>query len=671
VPIGDKMAENRVSLLIVEDDLVDQMAYERFIIREALPYDYMFANSVDSARKILASHSFDVILSDYMLGDGTGLEVFGNIGDAPIIVVTGTGNEETAVKAMKMGASDYLIKDPDGYYLKILPATVQNALDRKRAETELKKYKEELENLVEQRTRKLRESEARYRTLITRMTNGFALQEIICDKEGMPVDFRYLEANSEFEKLTGQKIEDIKGKTALELFPETDPRLIEKYGRVALTGVSVHFEYYSSMLNKYFDIIAYSPEPGRFATIMTDITARKKTENEKRLLEKQLLQTQKLEALGTLAGGIAHDFNNILSIIFGYIELAQLDINNPALVSDDLTEMKKAAFRARDLVNHILAVSRRAEEKRRHIRLKDVVNEAIKLLKSTIPSTITVTAHVDSDKIVFADSSQMHQVIMNLCTNAYHAMKTSGGELVVRLTDIEIREGALIPLPDMKPGAYIRLSVTDTGHGMDDETMAKIFDPYFTTKGVGEGTGLGLSIVHGIVTSHDGYIHVESRKDEGSTFYIYVPIAGTEPDKEAAESKVTLSGSERLMVIDDETGITDVTSRILKGQGYSVTVFNAGRPAFEEFQKNHEAYDMVITDMSMPEINGFELIKKMRGIAPEKPFIICSGFSDLINKESLKDMGLYYVSKPVVMGDLMKTIREIFDTPAAKSEAKV
>lgn len=664
------MSENRIKLLIVEDDHVDQMAYERFIIREALPYDFKFANSVDSARKVLASHSFDVILSDYMLGDGTGLEVFGNIGDAPIIVVTGTGNEETAVKAMKMGASDYLIKDPDGYYLKTLPITVKNALDRKKAETELKKYKEDLENLVEQRTRKLRESEERYRTLITRMTNAFALQEIICNEEGIPVDFRYLEANSEFEKLIGQKMENIKGKTALELFPETDAALIEKYGRIALTGVSVHFEYYSSRFNKYFDIIAYSPEQGQFATIITDVTVRKKTENDKRLLEKQLLQNQKMEALGTLAGGIAHDFNNILSIIFGYIELAQLDITDPEQVSNDLIEMKNAAFRARDLVNHILAVSRMAEEKKQHILLKDVINEALKLLKSTLPSTIEVLAGIGSEKIVFADPSQMHQVIMNLCTNAYHAMKNSGGRLTVTLEDMVIGKENISPIPDMKSGEYIRLKVTDTGHGMDEETKEKIFDPYFTTKGVGEGTGLGLSIVHGIITKHDGYISVESNKGEGASFAIYFPVAGTAPDKKEVTSDNVKRGTEHLMVIDDETGITNVTSRILKGNGYSVTLFNKSRQAYEEFYANHESYDMVITDMTMPELNGLELAKKIQMIDPGKPIIICSGFSDLINKESLSDMGIYYISKPVVMGDLMKKIREIFDNRVTQASAK-
>ncbi len=442
-------------------------------------------------------------------------------------------------------------------------------------------------------------------------------------------------------------------------------------------GMCLLFEWagVTNILEPYEDLIgALIPMMWAFIlyAILQNISGKdlKESEEQKRLLEKQLLQTQKMEALGTLAGGVAHDFNNILSVIFGYIDLAQLDISDQDKITGDLTEMKKAAFRARDLVNHILTVSRRSEEKKRHIRLKDVVNEAINLLKSTIPSTIGVTTHIDSDKIVFADSSQMHQVIMNLFTNAYHAMKETGGELSVLLSDTEIRKDSFYPLPEMVPGEYIRLTVTDTGHGMDYETKEKIFDPYFTTKEVGEGTGLGLSIVHGILISHDGYISVESRKGEGSSFSVFIPVAGTEQDKEKVEPDIQKFGTEHLMVVDDETDITTVTARMLKRYGYSVKVFNTGGLAYEEFRNNYRSYDMLITDMTMPDMNGLQLAKKMREIDPHKPVIICSGFNDLINRESLKDMGIYYIAKPVILGDLMKKIREIFDNPGAYPATK-
>lgn len=303
------MDGNKIRVLIVEDDLVDQMAYERFIKKESLQYEYTFADSVESAKNKIASNTFDIVISDFMLGDGTALDVFPEVKDLPMIVVTGTGNEDTAVKAMKLGVSDYLIKDPGGFFLKTLPLTVKNAIARRNTESELKRYRENLESLVNERTKKLKESEEQYRTLITRMINPFALQEVICDENGHPCNFRFLEVNSAFEDMAASKKEEMVGRAALDIFPEMDRTLIEKFGKVALKGDSVHFEYYDEKSDKYFEILVYSPKADQFATIFTDITARKNTEKENKILEKQLLHTQKMEALGTLAGGIAHEFD--------------------------------------------------------------------------------------------------------------------------------------------------------------------------------------------------------------------------------------------------------------------------------------------------------------------------------------------------------------------------
>ncbi len=666
------MDGNKIRVLIIEDDQEDKMAYERFIKKESLNYEYVFANSAESARKIIASQSFDVILSDYVLGDGNSLDVFSDITDTPIIVVTGSGNEETAVMAMKMGASDYLIKDPDGFYLKTLSLTVRNAIERRKAEDELKKYKETLEKLVDQRTKKLKESEERYRTLITRMINAFALQEIICDENGNPCDFRFLDVNAAFEEMTGIKKDKIIGKTAFELIPGMDASLIEPYGKVALKGDSEYFEHYSEQLDKYFEILVYSPGSGQFATIYTDITYRKKAEEEKRLLEKQLLQTQKMEALGTLAGGIAHDFNNILSIIFGYIDLASFDLADTNKIMEDLEEMKQAANRAKDLINHILTVSQRTEHKKQFIQIDLVIKEAVNLLKSTIPSSIAINIDIDSKKTVLADSSQIHQVVINLCTNAYHAMKKSGGKLTVSLKDVEILKDDSASELDMPPGEYVRLDVTDTGHGMDDETLEKIFDPYFTTKEIGEGTGLGLAIVHGIITHHNGYISVSSGAGSGTTFHIYFPTAvkETEADAVSTHPDPPREGNERILVIDDEIGITNITSKILSEYGYNITVFNKSISAYEEIHKNSDWYDLIITDMTMPEMSGLELAGKVREVDPGKPVIICSGYSDQINNEIATDMGVHYISKPVVMSELTKLIREILDKPDTPAEVK-
>lgn len=657
------MDGNKIRVLIVEDDLVDQMAYDRFIKKESLQYEYTFADSVESAKNKIASNTFDIVISDFMLGDGTALDVFPEVKDLPMIVVTGTGNEDTAVKAMKLGVSDYLIKDPGGFFLKTLPLTVKNAIARRNTESELKRYRENLESLVNERTKKLKESEEQYRTLITRMINPFALQEVICDENGHPCNFRFLEVNSAFEDMAASKKEEMVGRAALDIFPEMDRTLIEKFGKVALKGDSVHFEYYDEKSDKYFEILVYSPKADQFATIFTDITARKNTEKENKILEKQLLHTQKMEALGTLAGGIAHDFNNILSIIFGYIELATLDILKPDKIKDDIEEIKNASYRARDLINQILTVCRKTKHEKQYVKIAPIIEETVKLLKSTIPKSIQIEHVIDTDKTALADPSQIHQVIMNLCTNAYHAMRENGGTLTVLLNNIEIIQGSSIRGQDIPPGNYIGLEVIDTGYGMNEKTKEKIFDPYFTTKEIGEGTGLGLAVVHGIVKSHNGFIAVFSREGAGTKFYIYLPVAEKMAESNNIENtqRVARRGTERILIVDDEKSITNITDKILSKYGYKITVFNSSVLAYEEFRKNPDLYDLIITDMTMPQMNGMELAKKILGIKPGKPIIICSGFSNLINNEKASDMGLFYVSKPVAMNDMMRIIREIFD----------
>jgi PAS domain S-box-containing protein len=656
------MGIDKIRVLIIEDDQVDQMAYERFIKHEALQYDYTFADSVESARNQLASNFFDVILSDYMLGDGTSLDIFELIKDTPIIVVTGTGDEETAVKAMKMGASDYLIKDPDGFYLKTLPLTVNNAIDRKKAETELKTYKENLEKLVDQRTEKLKESEERYRALITRMTNAFTLQEIICNEKGKPFDFKFLEVNAVFEEMAGITKEEIIGKRASEISPDMDRQLIEQFGRVALEETSLYFEHYDRVLDRYFDMLVYSPKKGQFATIFYDITARKTAEKEKSILEKQLLQTQKMEALGTLAGGIAHDFNNILSIIFGYIELSLIDSTDRDKVKENLDEISRAAFRAKDLINQILTISRKKEHEKHYIKVTPIIKEAVKLLNSTIPKSIRIEHYLDTDESILADPTQIHQLIINLCTNSYHAMKEKGGILSITLTDLTLNNRSLLKGLDLPPGKYIMLEVQDSGYGMDDETKEKIFDPYFTTKEIGEGTGLGLAVVHGIVKSCQGFISVNSKKGKGTAFYIFLPVSENSETGYAENPKVPFRrGAERILVVDDEQNITRIIEIMLSKYGYKVTPFNDSAEACEAFKKNPQDFDLIITDMTMPKMNGVEVARQVQEIIPDKPVIICSGYSDLINKEKALKLGLYYLSKPVALNDLGIMMKEIFE----------
>ena len=430
------MPSNNLRLLIVEDDLVDRLAFERFVKNENLPYDYRVAGSIAEAETLLQSNTFDIVITDYMLGDGTGLEIFEKTGNLPIIVVTGTGNEEVAVTAMKRGAYDYLIKDPHGYYLTTLPVTVEKALKHKQAEDELARYRKDLEVLVKKRT-------------------------------------------LELEKV---------------------------------------------------------------------IEERKKT-------EMQFRQAQKMEAMGTLAGGIAHDFNNILSSILGFTELAQMGVPEDHEIQSDLAEILHAGNRAKDLVQQILTFSRKTNLELKPVQVKLVVQEALRLLRASIPTTIDIRKKVENQSLVMGDPTQIHQVLMNLCTNAAHAMQETGGELYVDLSDAEIDHAFADEHPGLKPGPHLKLTVSDTGCGIPPHIVHQIFDPFFTTKTKGEGTGMGLSVVHGIVTGHGGAVTVYSEPNKGTIFNLFFPVIKRIGPIREIDDKPIPKGTERVLFVDDESTI--------------------------------------------------------------------------------------------------------------------
>lgn len=387
---------------------------------------------------------------------------------------------------------------------------------------------------------------------------------------------------------------------------------------------------------------------------------------EKKILEEQLRQAQKMEAIGTLAGGIAHDFNNILSAIVGYSDLAKMTMNNHAQLERNINEVLKAADRAKNLVRQILTFSRKTGQERQALQVSLLVKEVLKLLRSTIPTTIEIKQDIiTSEALVLADPTHIHQILMNLCTNAYHAMRETGGTLEVTLKDVELTETTNTPELELAPGRYIQLVISDTGIGMDKETKAKIFEPYFTTKGLGEGTGLGLAVVHGIVTSHGGSIHVTSELKKGTTFSIYLPVYEGEheaikPDK---QNVPLLGGHETIMLVDDERAILDIASEFLKSQGYTVYVFSNGVQACQDFQKQPHKYDLVITDMTMPFMTGIQLSLKLLEIRPDIPIILCTGYSEIITREKSLAIGIKeYIEKPLNYDNLFQTIRVVLDS---------
>lgn len=386
---------------------------------------------------------------------------------------------------------------------------------------------------------------------------------------------------------------------------------------------------------------------------------------EKQKIESQLRQAQKMEAIGTLAGGIAHDFNNILTPIMGYAEMAllQLEQDNPLL--DDINRILSASHRAKDLVQQILTFSRQTEYELRPIRIQLVIQEVIKLLNSTIPPTIEIVQDIKPDcNPVLADQTQIHQVIMNLCTNAYHAMHDKGGILGITLLQVEIGPEDYQNKFQLAPGTYVKLEVSDTGHGMTGEVREKIFEPYYTTKKEGDGTGLGLSVVHGIIKSLNGHILTYSEPEKGTTFNIYLPSEEGETEHYKPVLKINLpQGTENILVIDDEEPIMALKKQILESLGYRVTGLTSSIRALDLLEKDPDAFDLVITDMTMPKMNGIELIKKIAGIKPGISTILCTGFSYVITAETAKDKAVTgFLTKPVSLKELAETVRRVLDT---------
>ncbi len=386
--------------------------------------------------------------------------------------------------------------------------------------------------------------------------------------------------------------------------------------------------------------------------------------SEKKNLELRLLQVQKMEAIGTLAGGIAHDFNNILTGIFGYAQLALTDIHNTDNVNRSVTKILISAKRAADLVQQILTFSRKSEYKKTSLAIYSAINEAINLLRSSIPSTIEIDTQIGSKSFSLADPTKIHQVIMNLCTNAYHAMRKTGGKLNISLKDIRIENPKYIRDRIIPPGNFILLEVRDTGHGMDSLTIEKAFDPYFTTKKVGEGTGLGLAIVQAIVDEHDGFLKITSKLDKGTSIEVFFPIV-KEPVKEEFEKNDKIShleGNEKILFVDDEEAIRQISEEILAKYGYTVTTCENGKDAYHEFKSNPHQFDLVITDMTMPQLTGDKLSEKLLKIRSDIPIILCTGYSNNISENSAKKLGIKkYVSKPISYNKLMVMIREIFE----------
>ena len=509
----------------------------------------------------------------------------------------------------------------------------------------------------------LRLSEEKFRKAVLTSPDAIVITRL--------ADGEFVLANQGFYELSGYTEKEVIGKTSLDRLniwadPEERGKIIQK---LSVKGSVKNFE--ARFLKKNGDVISGLMSASiidlngsqHILTITRDITDQKQAQEETAILQTQLQQAQKMEAIGTLAGGIAHDFNNILSAILGYTELAIADVPEGSNGMDNLEEVLKAGNRAKDLVGQILAFSRQTETQFFQIQIHLIIKEALKLLRASLPSTIEINENIRAFGKVLADPTQIHQIMMNLCTNASHAMTEDGGELSVSLLQVKAIDEPFVPR-NLSPGPYLKLTVSDTGCGMMPDVISRIFEPYFTTKGIGKGTGLGLSMVQGIVESHGGVVTVDSIPGKGTRFHVYLPeIIDPVNDTETIKKEETVfQGTERILVVDDEPTIIKMLKKVLERSGYEVTGRTGSIEALELFKAKPDQFDLILTDMTMPYMTGYQLARQLIEIRSDIPIILCTGFHEKVSEEATKEIGIRaVVMKPILQNVLAQTIRKVLD----------
>ena len=508
----------------------------------------------------------------------------------------------------------------------------------------------------------LRESEASLRSIFRAAPVGI----------GMVTDRVLRQVNDYICEMTGYSRNELVDQNARILYPtreEYERVGREKYVLIREQGTGSIETCWQRKDGKVIDVLLSSTplDPADWSIGVTftalDITERKRAERERASLEEKLRISQKMEAIGTLAGGIAHDFNNILSAIIGYAELADIDTRRESPVASSLAQILKAAFRARDLVRQILMFSRQSEVQFGPLQVNLIIKETLKLLRASLPATIQVRQDLGDCGKILGDPTQVHQVVMNLCTNAYHAMGAEGGLLDISLSSVDINAGHLVQGETLQPGQYLKLSVRDTGHGIDPEILHRIFEPYYTTREKGAGTGLGLAVVHGIVKNHRGAIQASSQVGVGSTFDVYFPkVEDYSVESEAEPEEPVRGGNECILFVDDEPALEELGGRLLSGLGYEVVTRSSAWEALQLFKAKTMAFDLVITDMTMPQLTGEKLALEILRIRPEMPIILCTGFSEQINNERARSLGIRaLVMKPFLKNEMARTIRRVLD----------
>lgn len=641
-----------IHILHLEDDPADAELARAILEEAGLTCRITRVQTGDEFREALLRGGHDVILADFRLPNFDGmaaLRLVQEMGlDIPFIFVSGTMGEDAAIEGLTKGATDYVLKQK----LARLEPAVKRAL---------------------QDTENQRERRQAERSLAAQ----FQFLQLLIDTIPSPVFYKdvngvYLGCNQSLAEFLGKPKEEIIGKTVFDTYPK---ELAEKYYQMD-QEIFQHpgTQIYESVMeradgairNFIFSKATFVDFSGKVAGligVMTDITARKLAEEAKLRFEAQLRQAQKMEAIGTLAGGIAHDFNNILSAVIGYAEMIQMfHKSEDPEVRRDVEEILRASLRAKDLVQQILTFSRRAEQDRRPIKLPPIIKESLKFLRASLPSTIEIRQFLDPEVgPVLADPTQMQQVVMNLCTNAAHAMQAQGGILEIRLSETVIGKENKKETPRLTSGVYAHMQVKDNGYGIPPDILGRIFDPYFTTKEIGEGTGLGLAVVEGIIRSHRGAITVESEPGTGTVFHVFIPLVERGEITLPTETPTLIpKGQGRVLFVDDESALANLGQEILENLGYEVEALTSSAAALERFRQQPQQYDLAIVDLTMPHMTGVELARELLQIRPGLPVILSSGSAEKIHLEEIREIGIREViMKPWSVRPLAEAIKKV------------
>ncbi len=736
-----------IRILLIEDDTIDQLAFKRHLEREKLAYQYELVRSVEHALAALKTREFDIILSDYNLGDGTALDVCAAAKGIPLIVITGAGNEEIAVKALKSGAYDYIIKDSERNYLKILPLTVEKAVQSYRADQQMKMLLHAVMHINDSVYITDTQGIIRFVNEAFCRTYGFTADEVIgkpasvlgeeqesgecvqwrkdgsCfyvslsrsvvrggngDMAGVVAvarditerkaaeealraseekyrqffdedlagafiarpDGKLLDCNPSFARIFGfASVEDALRYNLIALYPKS-----RMFAEVCdLVHLNSKLEHHEIQLRRFDGSPVYVIQNviGKFDAqgSLVELKGYVFDNTRHKMLEEQLRQAQKMESIGTLAGGIAHDFNNILAIIMGHAQILLRGERELIEKARCVETINRAALRGSKLVEQILTFARRNEVVFEPVNLNHVIEDLHKMLIETFPRTIDFVLNLDPAlPTTIADQSQMHQALLNLCLNARDAMP-NGGTLTI---ESKLVRGQFLRerYPEAHEHLYVCVRVADTGTGMPPEILNRMFEPFFTTKEIGKGTGLGLAVVYGVTKSHKGFVDVESQEGVGTSFTLYFPVRREEIAVESGLGRMVHERGQTngtILVVEDEEMLLSLVRDLLAGKGFMVLTATDGQQAVDTYAQHCDTINLVLIDLGLPKVDGWEAFQRMREINPSVKVIFASGYIDRTLRENLLNGGaLDLVQKPYMPHEILNRVSEVL---AAEADA--